>query len=111
MEHRIAGLIDWDDAVTGSAAYELAWSVWEFAQGSAPAVTLDIDRAVRFLDAYAETGTVDVRDRAFVVPLIRAHLRFEVFRAGVERRQGWPVDEDYITRAATAFHALAAQTL
>ena len=97
--------------MTRSPAYERGWAVWEFAQGPAPPVTLASDRAARFLDAYAETGTVDVRDRAFVVPLIRAHLRFEVFRAGVERRQGWPVDEDYITRAATAFHALAAQTL
>ena len=85
--------------------------MWEFAQSLAPAATLDIDRAARFLDTYAQTGTVDVRDRAFVVPLIRAHLRFEVFRAAVERQQGRPVDEDYITRAATAFHALAAQTL
>lgn len=107
----VAGLLDWDDAVIGSREYELAWSVWELAQAPAPEVTLDPDRARRFLEAYAETGPVDVSDRGFVIPLIRAHLRFEVWRAGIEEGQGMTVDHDYVARNVAAFEALRAQRL
>ncbi|HYH78956.1 MAG TPA: phosphotransferase [Longimicrobium sp.] len=110
-EGRVAGLLDWDDAGIGSREYELAWSVWEFAQARAPDTTLDSTRALRFLEAYAEIGPVDVSDRGFVVPLIRAHLRFEVVRAEAERRQGAQVDETYIARNVAAFHALRSQSL
>ena len=107
----VAGLLDWDDAAIGSREYELAWSVWEIAQAPAPEVVLGRERALRFLTAYAETGPVGVTDHGFVIPLIRAHLRFEVWRAGVEERQGMAVDHDYIARNVAAFDALRTQRL
>jgi Ser/Thr protein kinase RdoA (MazF antagonist) len=110
-EGRVVGLLDWDDARVSSREYELAWSVWEFAQAPEPGVTLDAGRAARFLTAYEETGPVDVSDRSFVVPLIRAHLRFEVMRAAADRERGRPVDEDYVAREVAAFDALRTQTL
>ncbi|HEU4559841.1 MAG TPA: phosphotransferase [Longimicrobium sp.] len=108
---RVVGLLDWDDAAIGSREYELAWSVWELAQAPAPGVTLDPDRALQFLEAYAETGPVDMSDRSFVIPLIRAHLRFEVWRARIEEGQGMTVDHEYIARNVAAFAALRAQRL
>jgi Ser/Thr protein kinase RdoA (MazF antagonist) len=108
---RVVGLLDWDDARISSREYELAWSVWELAQAPEPGVTLDAGRAARFLTAYAETGPVDVSDRSFVVPLIRAHLRFEVMRAAADRQRGMPVDEDYVAREVAAFDSLRTQTL
>lgn len=107
----VVGLLDWDDAAIGSREYELAWSVWEIAQAAEPAVVLDRKRALRFLDAYAETGPVDVSDRGFVIPLIRSHLRFEVWRAGIEEGQGMAVDHEYIARNIAAFDALRTQRL
>jgi Ser/Thr protein kinase RdoA (MazF antagonist) len=108
---RVAGLLDWDDVRISSREYELAWSVWEFAQAPAPDVTLDAGRAARFLAAYAETGPVDVSDRSFVIPLIRAHVRYEILRAGVYRQRGMPVDDEYVARELAAFDALRTQTL
>lgn len=107
----VVGLLDWDDAVFGSREYELAWTVWELAQAPEPEVTLDVARAMRFLEAYAETGPVDVSERGWVVPLIRAHLRFEVWRAGIEEGQGMAVDHEYIARNVAAFDALRTQRL
>lgn len=108
---RVVGLLDWDEARISSREYELAWSVWEFAQARPPEVTLDASRALRYLEAYAGTGPVDVTDRGFVIPLIRAHLRFEVVRATAEREAGQGVDETYVAREVAAFHALRSQAL
>jgi Ser/Thr protein kinase RdoA (MazF antagonist) len=111
MDGEVVGLLDWDDALFGSREYELAWTVWELAQAPEPAVTLDSARAMRFLEAYAETGPVDVAERGWVVPLIRAHLRFEVWRAAIEEGQGMQVDHEYIARNVAAFDALRTQRL
>jgi Ser/Thr protein kinase RdoA (MazF antagonist) len=108
---RVVGLLDWDDVRVSSREYELAWSVWEFAQAAEPDATIDADRAAWFLAAYAETGPVDVSDRGFVVPLIRAHLRYEVARAAAWQREGIEVDEEYVAREIAAFEALRTQRL
>jgi aminoglycoside phosphotransferase (APT) family kinase protein len=103
----IRAVFDWDDARYWSLEHELAWSVWEFTQSDADA-TLDIVRAVRFLDAYAgANGPVPLGDRSFIVPLIRHGLRREVRDAAARGELGLAFDAHYIARASAAFHQLS----
>lgn len=110
IDRRVVGLLDWDDATMWFLEYELAWSVWEFAQAD-EAAELDVGRARRFLAAYAGDGPVSVRDVGFVVPIIRAELREEVRDARAAEEQGRRVDAEYTARAAEAFWRLRDQRL
>jgi Ser/Thr protein kinase RdoA (MazF antagonist) len=107
VDGRITAVFDWDDARYLSLEYELAWSVWEFAQSDTDA-TLDIRRATRFLDVYASAdGPVTLGDRSFVIPLIRQGLRTEVRNAAVLAELALAYDPEYIARERTAFGRLA----
>ncbi len=83
---------------------ELAWSVWEFAK-SPDGTTLLTDRARDFLGDYRAAGGPAEPSEA-LVPLIRAHLRYEVDRAERARNAGRYMDPDYQKAEIAAFHAL-----
>lgn len=111
VDGRITALFDWDDARLLTLEYELAWSVWEFAQTDHEP-TLDVERATRFLGAYAGAGgPVSLGDRRFVVPLIRDGLRREVRHAAALAEEGIAYDPAYIARAGAAFSRLRDSSL
>lgn len=101
---RIVGLIDWDDTHYDLLIADLAWAVWEMAK-SADGTALLTDRAGAFLNAYEATGG-PVHRSAALIPLIRAHLRYEVDRAERAKHRGEPADEAYQAAEITAFHGL-----
>jgi hypothetical protein len=78
--------------------------VWEFAK-SADGRTLLPDRARTFLSDYRDAGGPVSPDGA-LLPLIRAHLRYEVDRAERARDAGQYMDPDYQQAEIAAFHAL-----
>jgi Ser/Thr protein kinase RdoA (MazF antagonist) len=102
---RIVGLIDWDEARHDRLVAELAWSVWEFAK-SDDGTTLLPDRARAFLNDYRNAGG-PIAPSGALLPLIRAHLRYEVDRAEHARNAGEYMDPDYQAAEITAFHTLA----
>jgi Ser/Thr protein kinase RdoA (MazF antagonist) len=101
---KIVGLIDWDDTHHDLLIADLAWAVWEMAK-SPDGTTLLLDRADAFLKSYQAAGG-PVQQSAALIPLIRAHLRYEVDRAEQARRRGEPMDEEYQAAEITAFHRL-----
>jgi Ser/Thr protein kinase RdoA (MazF antagonist) len=108
---KIVGIIDWDDARIGSLDRELSCAVWEFC--AAPSQQkLDVGSATRFLDVYGENGgPVPVKDRTFVVPLIREHLRYEIRRALVAEESGETFEEGNMDHNKTAFEFLRGVSL
>lgn len=110
-EGRIMGLIDWDESRVDALDVELAWSVWEFCQ-HAVEDALDVERARRFLAAYAEAGgPVRTDAPGFVIPHIRAGLAREVRMAYAARAAGGKIDEAYMEREVRAFRNLRDQRL
>jgi Ser/Thr protein kinase RdoA (MazF antagonist) len=103
-EGQIVGLIDWDDTHHDLLVADLAWAVWEMAK-SPDGTMLLVDRADAFLTSYKAFGG-PVRRSAALIPLIRAHLRYEVDRAEQAKIRGAPMDETYQAAEITAFHWL-----
>jgi hypothetical protein len=109
VNHRIVALFDWDDACYWTLENELAWSVWEFAQAD-EAATLDLDRARRFLDVYAECGgPAALGEVGFIVPFIRDDIRTEIREAIALAEAGRASDSAYLRRSMEAFVNLRKQ--
>ena len=91
----------------GSAvSRELAWAVWEFCADSS-ADMLDLSRARRFLNVYGgNEGPVQVEDRSDIVPLIRAHLRYEIRRALAVSESGGAFARGHVESQIRAFAKL-----
>ncbi len=96
----IVGLLDWDDARDDYLETELAWSVWEFAKD--PMDDWSQDRAADFLSAYLAHGG-PVQPSRHVIPLIRGHLRHEVWQAHACHTRGDAFDREYYDREVAAF--------
>ena len=108
---KIVGIIDWDDARIGSLDRELSCAVWEFCAGPSQS-KLDVVRATRFLDVYGENGgPVPVKDRAFVVPFIREHLRYEIKRSLIAEECGETFEEGNMDDNKSAFEYLRGRSL
>jgi Ser/Thr protein kinase RdoA (MazF antagonist) len=103
QDGRIVGLIDWDDVHHDLLIADLAWAVWELAKS--PDGTMLLDRVEAFLAAYERAGGL-VRRSDAVVPLIRAHLRYEVDRAEQAKVNGKPMDAGYQAAEIAAFQLL-----
>lgn len=100
---KIVGIIDWDDARIGSIDSELSFAVWDFCMDPLKA-TLDLARASRFLDVYTNSdGPLLTDDRAFVVPLIREHLRHRIRRALGAAESGLPFNRAVLEADSRAF--------
>ena len=100
VDGRIAGLIDWDEALLGPPERELAWAAWEWGDGLE---TLDLTAALEFVDAYRAAGGPARRIRDHDLrQLVRQRLRWEV---GCERARP-SYDPEYEARQLRAFHAL-----
>lgn len=103
---QIAGIIDWDESEIRPLITEVAWAMWEFTH-AATGDDLDVERANLFLNSYCtERDSLTDTDIAFVIPLIRRHLRYEIRRSIADEQRGDSVDLDYRNAEIRAFNNL-----
>lgn len=104
---RIVALVDWDDVSLGPPEQELAWAAGEWGQVR---TTLDLDAALRFVDAYvAAGGSADRIGAEELAQLVRGRIRMEVNYSHATGQWGAtddPEEREYEASQLRAFRTL-----
>ena len=102
-DHRIHGLLDWEDARVDWPAWELANAAWEVCKDEA-SDRLDPDRSARFLAAYAEAdgpGELDPFD-----DLLRLRLVADALYSLTNAARDEPWSPEYVEHLLRALEQL-----